>query len=163
MSLNEIRMPPQLIADLYSNVLIDSNTSGVPGKPEIQFLGNNEKNILVIVDNTNDLFLADEDLGFLSSILTACKLSLADIAIINWDKMEIKNYESLVTEIQINDVLLFDIEPIKFGLPINFPHYQIQKFDQRKYLYAPTLQELRKNITEKKQLWTALQKMFELN
>ena len=39
-------------------------------------LGNNQKNILIVVNYGNAVHLPDEELSFLTSMLAACKLSL---------------------------------------------------------------------------------------
>ena len=96
MSLNDIELPAFLVADIYRSSLIDSNN--IPAKETIvkqniqsatstesdsqwKWLGNNQKNILVIINNNEALHLPDNELSFLTGILGACKLNLADVAI----------------------------------------------------------------------------------
>ena len=90
MSLNDIHLSPFLVEQLYKKTLVDVN----PLKPviladktkSISFLGKNEKEILLVVNETETVFLSDVDLNLLVSILSACKLTLADVALINFDK-----------------------------------------------------------------------------
>ena len=82
MNLNNISLTPQQVADLYTNVLIESESIAVPEKENIAFLGNNKKNIVVLVNYTDVPFLPDEQLNFLMNILGACHLTLADVAIV---------------------------------------------------------------------------------
>src|SRR5215213_6249659 len=83
MSLNNIHLNPQMLADLYANSLVETGTTTVPESAGPKHLGNNKKNIIIIVSHGSVPFLPDEELTFLISILSACKLSLADIAIVN--------------------------------------------------------------------------------
>jgi hypothetical protein len=63
---------------------------------------------------------------------------------------------------QAKFVLLFGIDPLTLGLPINFPYYQLQSFNKKTYIYAPPLREVASDRTIKASLWTALKKLFGL-
>jgi hypothetical protein len=65
-------------------------------------------------------------------------------------------------ESKAGSVLLFGIDPAGIGLPINFPQFQLQHFNKRSYLHAPTLAELEKDKEAKKQLWGSLKKLFAI-
>src|SRR5687767_8667143 len=98
MSLKNIQLPPIVISKLYHNYLVDINLVDINNdkkKTEIAksdnlLLGGNDKNILLLVNNIEVAFLTDNQLEFLSSILSACKLNLADVAIINLNKTDEK-------------------------------------------------------------------------
>ena len=96
MSLNNISLSAQLIADLYPASLIEQLTP-IHIPDTIKFLGNNKKNILVLVSKDSITFLENDELDFLSSILVACKLSLADVAIININSLAVTNYRSIIS------------------------------------------------------------------
>jgi hypothetical protein len=174
MSLNQINLTPQLLTDLYANALIETHAIAVPNsmlhaeseKPAksspINYLGSNRKHILVIVNDDRVSYLTDEELTFLTKVLNACELGLEDIAIINWSHLTKKEYQWLVDELQSKKVLLFNLTPIEFGLPLHFPPFQTQDFDQRTYLQAPSLASIEQDVTAKKQLWTALKKIFAI-
>jgi hypothetical protein len=159
MSLNTIELDPKLLADLYPDNLVESITTTVPEKVIQNYLGHNSKKILVLVSHEQVPYLPDNELNFLTNILAACKLSMADIAIANTCKKTQPQVETLI-EAEGRTVLLFGIEPSDIGLPINFPQFQLQQFNKRTYLHAPGLYELEKNIDLKKQLWNSLKKLF---
>src|SRR5688500_6616375 len=48
-----------------------------------KILGNNKKQITVVVNCPNDVFVPEADLQFLTKMLGACKLNMADVAIVN--------------------------------------------------------------------------------
>lgn len=161
MGLNDISLPPHLLADLYSNVLIETNTTVMPGTEKVKFLGKNEKKILVVASKEDAAFLPEQELNFLTNILTACSLSLADVAIVNKKKQQLDG-EVFMNQLESNLVLLFDVTPEAFGLPINFPEFQVQSFNGRTFLHGPSLTEIEANVELKKQLWAALKKLLKL-
>jgi len=158
MSLNTIHLHHQLLADLYPDVLIETYARAVPEKESFRFLGSNQKQILVLVENDTAPFLPDNELAFLTSVLSACKLSLADVAIVNLHSLQDK--ENITEKIESKNVLLFGIDPLLIGLPIVFPHFQLQQFNKRTYLCAPTLQQIENDKATKLKLWNSLKTLF---
>ena len=161
MSLNDIKLKPNMLADLYHQTLVQTNATSVPELKQPKYLGNNQKNVLVIVLHEEIPFLPDYELNFLANILAACKLSMADIAIINqhhWDQSEINK----LIQLEAKTILLFGSEPLSIGLPINFPPFQVQHFDKRTYLHAPSLSQIENDKALKTRLWNALKALFQI-
>lgn len=166
MSLDNIQLPPQIIAGLYNKslVLLDSyapTTETTPGST-FKFLGKNAKRILVLVSVTDSIFLADEALDFLTKMLDACQLSLADIALVNVSDEKVF-YQQLVEQFSPECFLLFGIAPADIDLPIHFPNFQLQKYNNCSFVTAPSLQVLAGSTAEKKLFWTALKTLFQLS
>ena len=161
MSLNNIQLHPQMLAGLYADVLTQTESNTVPDKQVLKFLGHHKKHITVLVNHINVPFLPETELNFLTSILNACRLSLADVAIINCYQSEGISEEDLHS-ISSERVLLFGLEPASIGLPVNFPQYQIQHFNKISYLHTPALSELEKDKALKQKLWLSLKNMFGL-
>ena len=177
MSLNHIHLPAIAIADLYKSVLIASNDAPVieretvsteilstekSSKQSINFLGSNKKQIVIIVNYKDDLYIPDDSLAFLTSILTACKLNLADIALVNFKTAGIISYKDFFKAIPATSVLLFNVTPDIISVPMNFPFFQVQHFDGINYLSSPSLDEIEKDKLLKGNLWTSLKKIFNL-
>ena len=171
MDLNSIKLSAHLIEELYGNQLIKLDPPGSSDNiPEIitapargwNSLGNNQKHILIIVKNPGISSLPDQELKFLTAILNGCKLSLNDVAVVNIGHYENVDHKELVSFFKSRIVLLFNVEPSSFGLPMNFPHYQIQPFAGNSFLYAPSLNTLENNIEEKKKFWSSLKRLFNL-
>jgi hypothetical protein len=133
-------------------------------KPETQpkFLGNNGKNIVVLVRHTEVPFLPDGELAFLTNILSACRLGLGDVAITNVSGMEADGITQVMDGLGAKTVLLFGIAPLETGLPIAFPHFQAQQFNKRTYLYSPTLAEIESDKNVKAKLWASLKNLFAI-
>jgi hypothetical protein len=161
MSLNNIQLNQQQVAGLYANVLVETHLNPTPPVREevsLRYLGNNQRNILIIVANDTAPFLPDAELAFLTSVLSACKLSLADVAIINTHSLP--SAEGIAERVECKNVLLFGIEPLAIGLPIHFPHFQLQQFNKRTYLAAPLLNQIENDKAVKLQLWNSLKALF---
>ncbi|MGN6400028.1 MAG: hypothetical protein ACTHMD_06220 [Flavisolibacter sp.] len=163
MSLNQIQLTNQQLTNWYANVLIESTTaSPVPTQQTVKFLGKNTKHIVLLVSNDTAPFLPDDELSFLTNILSACKLSLADVAIVNLHSIDKEEVEALIEPLAPKHVLLFGITPLSIDLPINFPQFQLQAFNKRIYLYSPDLKTLENNKELKLKLWNNLKTLFGL-
>lgn len=160
MSLNDIRLKPNIIAAFYNHSLVETSATTMPESKPLHYLGSNQKNILVIVSNSDIPFLPDAELNFLTNVLTACKLSLADIGIINY-KTEQAQLQNILTN-EAKKVLLFGVEPLAIGLPIHFPPFQLQPFNKCIYLFAPALSQIENDKGLKSKLWSALKTMFAI-
>jgi hypothetical protein len=161
MSLNSIQFKTGMVADLYKNTLVETKTSSPSEPKQVKYLGNNQKNILVIVSHPNIPFLPDQELSFLSNILAACKLSIADIGIINNTGVNEADLQDII-QLEAKTVLLFGTEPLMIGLPINFPPFQLQQFNKRMYLHAPDLLQIEKDKGLKSKLWNSLKALFAI-
>jgi hypothetical protein len=159
MSLNNIALKPMILTQLYPDTLVETPGAAVPEKIPVRMLGNNRKNIIVIVRHEDIPVLPDEELNFLTTILAACKLGVEDIALVNAAATNENGLQTLITDAG-RIVLLFGTDPLSIGLPINFPPFQLQQFNQRTYLYSPTLNEIEKDKALKSKLWTSLKNLF---
>ncbi len=181
MALNKIELNPFIIADLYKTSLVESGTNKITTKPdeilmgetlknadaekkqlndEWKYLGQYKKNILLIVSYVHATYLPDEPLNFLTSILGACKLGLGDIAILNIAQAPSKMYKNVQEKFKSTNIILFGTTPTEFEMPINFPEFQIQPFNNCVFLHAPTLEQIEADKILKSKLWVSLRKMF---
>ncbi|MGG9971426.1 hypothetical protein ACQ33O_06500 [Ferruginibacter sp. SUN002] len=163
MSLNDIKLEPVLVQELYKRSLVDINIEKkktVSSKATFSFLGNNKKGIAIVISSKEAIHLPDEALNFLLGILSACKLSMEDVAILNVEKNKEVTYQSIASELKANTVLLFGVTAASLELPIQFPDYQIQRYNNQVYLSAPTLSALEKDKVEKVKLWNCLKQVF---
>jgi hypothetical protein len=174
--LNNIRLSPAVAASLYRHSLIDTNTQETIEKvkpaatepvmndiitdDEWKYLGGNKQQILIVVRNTGITHLPDADLELLTSILKACKFDLGDVAIINSNNYPQHTYKEYLGQFKSRIVLLFGLEPVAFGLPLDFPQFQIQSFAKTTFLHSPPLSEYDKLLKSK--LWVCLKTIFGL-
>ncbi len=163
MSLDNIQLSNQICEILYSHNLIEdfeshSDINSVK-KNEIESLGENQSNILFIVNDPAHKFLPDEEMELLTRLVSACQLSLADIALVNFNSNKY-NYQQYNERFQPKKILIFGVKNASLELPFDIPHFQVQQFQQQFYLTAPSLNALLNNTALKKELWGSLQKLF---
>ncbi|MEI9935243.1 MAG: hypothetical protein WDM71_10440 [Ferruginibacter sp.] len=165
MSLENIQLPPVVLQELFKTSLIqEDNTQPAiesSKKTGLTILGNNKKNICILIENNEAVYLPDEQLNFLVGILSACKLTLDDVAIINI-KNKLLLYSTLVNELKAEKIFLFGVDPSKIELPLTFPYYQVQKYNEQEYLSSPSLVLLQNDKTEKTKLWFCLKQIFSI-
>ncbi|HEV8284235.1 MAG TPA: hypothetical protein VGQ09_07985 [Chitinophagaceae bacterium] len=130
---------------------------------EWKYLGQYKKNILLIVRYNASPHLPDEPLNFLTSVLGACKLSLADIAVLNIAMAPSVLYKDVQEQFKAGVTILFGLTPEEFEMPVNFPEFQVQAFNHCHFLHTPTLEELESDKILKSKLWVCLKRMFSLS
>ncbi|HXS55563.1 MAG TPA: hypothetical protein VN726_05530 [Hanamia sp.] len=165
MSLNNIQLTAETGRILFSKNLIETgdiiagNETGSAIK--ISSLGENQKQILFLVNDSEHKFLADHEMELLTNLITACKLSMADIVLVNFHSNPF-NYQQFDTLFTPKKILLFGVSTSEAALPFEIPFFQIQSYNSQQYLVAPALKDLAENKNLKKQLWISLQKLFQL-
>lgn len=166
MSLDNIQLPPVLMQDLYKKSLIDLDSrqkkTAEPATGNWPFLGKNERSIVLIVNEKDTAFLSENDLSFLMGVLSACKLSMADVALLNLFKVPGMNYEGLMKQFSPSKVIFFGVEPTDVDFPLQFPQYKLQNYNNQTYLCAPALSVLAAQKEQKILLWGCLKTMFSI-
>ena len=166
MSLDNIQLSGIALQELYKKSLVEVKSKKADEKKSasssLNILGKNLKNIILIVRNNEVAFLTDEELNFLLGILSACKLNMDDVAILNLVKNKNAQYETISKELNAEKIFLFGVDPGDINLPLAFPHYQPQQFKNQLYLSAPPLSDLQHDKAEKTKLWTCLKKIFSI-
>lgn len=174
MSFKECKLPHFLLIDFYKNVLINKQYNELPRinstkneqiKKSLEFLGENKKNIVIVVEDNESVFISDEKLQFLTTLLQACKLSLADVAIINIANKNL-NYSAIKNQIPFEFLLMMGINIKPFELPLVFSKNKVQQFNNAHLLITENLNDLLGDSaeikTEKRALWNALKMMFNI-
>ena len=140
-NINKIILPDTLVADLYESLLVETEHSGpaIKSEPEsvaepepVQIkpaneitltLGQNRKNILVIVKNEPAGLPGENDLAFLTGILQACKLELDDIVVISLQDYASVGYKIILNQFNSKQVILFGASAADLDLPVLFPDF----------------------------------------
>ncbi len=162
MSLNNIQFSSYLCHSLYAKSLIlTEEILNIPAsKIEISSLGGNQKKILFLVNNSETKFLDNDEMILLTNLITACQLSMEDIALVNYFNSDKLNYKDLIDYFQSEKILLFGISAKKIDLPFIIPDFQIQSYGKKLFMAAPALNEFINDKNLKKDLWVCLQKIF---
>ena len=175
MNSENIQLPDFLIADLYKNNLVMADNEPKAGKkiPEPEkpvtnrqwYLGSNLQKITLLVSEKEAVYLHDDSLQFLSSILSACKLNLGDVAIVNHHNDPV-DYAFLKQNLSPSFLILFGVTAQQVKLSFTIPNYQVQKYDNCQFLLCPALERMLRSTKEakleKSKLWLCLKKMFNV-
>ena len=129
--------------------------------PPLKYLGENQQHILILVRDTSAVFLEEKAFQFLLSVLEACKLSMASVALVNLAGETARSPEAIADELGSTQVLLFGIDIGALDLPMVFPTYQVQPHGRRTYLGADALSQIAEERTLKGRLWACLKQMFQ--
>jgi hypothetical protein len=170
-------LPAFLLASFYKNKLVirpeykaaypsaAAQTQQVPATENRWYLGENKKQVTIVVNQSSIAFLTDEQFVLLAGVLKACKLNMADVAIVNLGNGA-KNFTQLQQTLNTRFLLLFDVATSTIDLPFSIPLYQLQSYDQCQILQATALNYMLGEGTaakdEKMKLWNGLKKMFSL-
>ena len=172
MSLNSIKFEPTDIAFLFKNSLVEINathqilpqtdTNAEMPASRWKYLGENKKKTLVVVRNADAVHIPDQQLSFLTKLLAACSLNLADVAIFNFRDHNSSEFNEILNFFSPKIVLLFDVEPGEFGLPMIFPQFQVQGYKDAVFVSSPSLDVIEPDKSLKGKLWVCLKKIFNL-
>jgi hypothetical protein len=170
-------LPAFLLASYYKNKLViptESKPAAIsavvkpPHLPAAEtrwYLGENKKQVTIVVNQSSIAFLTDDQFTLLTSVLKACKLNMADVSIVNLANSA-KNFTQLHQTLNTRFLLLFDVATSAIDLPFSIPLYQLQSYDQCQILQATSLNtmlgEEKAAKDEKMKLWNGLRKMFSL-
>lgn len=166
MGLNNIELQPPILQEFYKKSLVEIKSNNKALKPvsasSLAILGKNMKGIVLVINNSEVAFLADDELNFLLGILSACSLNMDDVGILNINKYADTDYKGIAEELKAEKVFLFGVDPATIKLPLSFPHYQVQRYNGQVYLASPALQAIQNDKTEKTKLWNCLKQIFSI-
>ena len=168
MSLQNIQLPGEALIRLYNMPLVDldkkskNSSASANESQEIRFLGSNKKNITILVNTGDASFLTDESFSFLTGILNACKLTMDDVALVNINNLKDSSYTAINKITRPVITLLFDVSHNDIGLPLQFPNFQVHKYNNITFHSAPSLKVLENDKPLKAMLWGNLKTLFQL-
>ena len=163
MSLENIQLTDEQLAEFYSSHLVITGASG-NAKDEIKvkqplagITGKNNKNFAWIVNETAYPFLSDADFQFLSEVITACKMNMDDIALVNLAKSNM-NFTELKETLQPKLLIISTLA--QNWLQAN--SYSLQQQEGYQFYITEELSVLRNDKVKKSKLWLALKQMLAL-
>jgi hypothetical protein len=158
-----IKLPITVLSDLFSNCLVDlknpDTLSSLPAAAPADALAPRAFDT-VVVSLAEGKELPPQQLDFLHNIMKACKLEQSDYVIIANKQNGFPDYNAIFGQFKQKQLILFGIDPAAIELPINFPHFQLQTFQQVRHLAAPRLEVIEADKALKMQLWQCLKQLF---
>jgi hypothetical protein len=164
MSLSAVQLDPYLLAKMYTQPIIPEEKQAGPvvqkELPKVKYLGENQKNILLLIQNENEAYLNDESFNLLTNILNACKLGMQDVALANvahYAALTLADWQKVVN---FQRVVIFGIAPDQ--LAVEAPVYQLVTINGTTAIFSHDLTFIGSDKTLKGRLWMGLQKLFNL-
>jgi hypothetical protein len=165
-SLNDLVLSDQLIAALYAHVLVEpqalpGGTKATLSPPAVlKFLGKNDRHVIILVAHDQHTFLPEEELAFLTRILQACQMNIADAAIVNTAKQP-EWYNSL-NQLTPQKIISFGVQHPSKDLSL----FSSENVDNILWLTAPPLFEFIRDTEQSKvlktKLWSCLKDVFQI-
>ncbi|WP_052324127.1 hypothetical protein [Flavihumibacter sp. ZG627] len=169
MSINDIELSGELLQALYKDSLVITTPEKRIAKevkapmPPLQYLGNNSKQFVILVNYPEQLHLPDESFTFLANLLKACQLNAADVAIVNLAKQDISLPE-LRSQLQPSVIVSFGDNSLNAELPSPTPLIA-EKTNEFGYMLAPpieTLNQVSDTVKPlKKKLWDGILQLIK--
>ena len=129
------------------------------------YTGENKKHVTIIINQDSTTVISTEWSTFLTSVLSACKLTLNDVVIVNTHKKTI-NYSQIITQFKSQYLIVFDVAPSLIGIPAAIPNYDIRVNDNCSFVFSESISLMLNNTADAKQvkmrLWTSLKKLFNV-
>ncbi|WP_324229543.1 hypothetical protein [Lacibacter sp.] len=178
MSFENIQLTDDQLADLYGKQLVIVEKGDNIPKPETKaakptiapepvaataplqgVTGKNKKQFVWLVEEHYFPYLNDADFQFLGDVLTACKMNMEDIALVNVANNR-NHFDELVQQLQPKFIIASGVQVD--ALPIQPADYRVQ--EQQGYLLCSidTLEAIRTDKSKKSKLWLALKQMLGL-
>lgn len=163
MSLEQLQLDPYLLAQMYNQPIIPEAQQAAPvgekAVPKVKYLGENQKNILLLIQNESEAYLNEELFNLLTNILNACKLGMQDVALVNaatYPGVTLADYKSAIP---VRQCIIFAVPPAGIGLP-PVQTYQLETHEQLPVLYSDALQLIATDKALKGRLWMGLKQLF---
>lgn len=166
-------LPDFVLQELYKNVLVETtetkepqSLSSIENQPDTHatpasYLGDFNQKVVIYTHSENDLHIAEKDLSFLTKILAACQLNLADVAIINLFRFH-NNPIQQIRDMGAEKAILFYPDTIAWDLDSATRLYHPMFIHNFQFVLAHELKDIQNQTALKTQLWGSLKILFEL-
>lgn len=143
----------------------EKNHTPISDLGQIKYLGEHLKQVTIIVKDELAVYLNENDLTLLSSILSACKLTLADIALINVAQQKLSLHE-ILNVLPSKLVMIFDVSSATLKIKLPTTLYKSIQLGDTYLLFSNSLSLMQGGDQsaklEKGKLWAILKSLFQL-
>lgn len=164
MSLEQLELDPYFVAKIFTQPIIPGKSTPVaaPQKaaPKVKYLGENQKNIALFIQNENEAYLNEELFNLLTNILNACKLGMQDVSLINTVSGPGLGLSDWQAGVAMKQGVLFGITPAQVGLGEEIPLYQLVTVNGATFLFSDDLQLIGTDKMLKAKLWAGLKQLL---
>lgn len=126
--------------------------------PDFKFLGKNQRNILILVNDQQNEVSDEAGRELLRKIVKSVNLTANDFALLNYAGYSGVTFKQLLDYFSCNLVFAFGVKPAQLGLT-GQPKNTIVNEAAVRVIFADELRSLDQNPAEKKALWGSLQNL----
>ena len=163
MSFEQLQLDPYFLSKIYTQPVIPGKSTPVaPAQkplPKVKYLGENQKNIALFIQNESEAYLNEELFNLLTNILNACKLGMQDVALVNTAALPASPLSAWQQAVPMKQCVLFGIPPQQFGLE-PLPMYQLHSAGGIQLLFSDPLTLIAADKQLKGKLWNGLKQLF---
>ncbi|CAL1520315.1 hypothetical protein [Chitinophaga sp. MM2321] len=163
MSLEQLELDPYFLAKIYTQPIIPGKSTPVAAEqktaPKVKYLGENQKNIALFIQNENEAYLNEELFNLLTNILNACKLGMQDVSLINVSHYPQLSFPDWQTAVKTEKAVVFGTAPAQLGLN-DIPMYQLVTVNGTTLLLSDELQLIGTDKVLKAKLWAGLKQLL---
>ncbi|MCW3467804.1 hypothetical protein [Chitinophaga nivalis] len=163
MSLEQFRPDPYFLAKIYTQPIIPGKSTPAPAVekaiPKVKYLGENQKNIALFIQNENEAYLNEELFNLLTNILNACKLGMQDVSLLNISHYPELGFTDWQVALPFTRSVVFGIAPQQLGLS-DIPLYQLVTVNSTTLLFSDELQLIGSDKLLKAKLWAGLKQLL---
>jgi hypothetical protein len=153
---NSSALQPELVAEVTSPVIAE--TKPVEEPSYFEYLGDNNKYILILVSEPKHQYIEPKELETLTNILKGKKQELKDVAIVNLQKYPTATFGALRKFFVCSSVVMFGVDPAQIkidGLKLN----RVSDFQGSKVLATYRISEMLTDVEKKRAFWDEMKKL----
>ncbi|MNK30292.1 hypothetical protein D3C87_487090 [compost metagenome] len=126
---------------------------------DFKFLGNNKRNILILVNDEENEVSNELGRELLRKIVKSVNLSANDFALLNYAKYKGTGFQALQDYFSSTLIFAFGVTPAQLALATSHPEHAIVQEGSVRMIFSAELKTLDKNPAGKKALWGSLQNL----
>ncbi|POY35862.1 hypothetical protein C3K47_14025 [Solitalea longa] len=129
-----------------------------------EYLGENNRYVLVLVNYPNSKYITDKDKEFFLKVIAALKMSLDDVAVLNYAHCKNADLTALKNFFSCSKVIGFDLPSDALVFKgLNMHDYATTNFSGMSIMRSPdTLSAIEADKNKKMVLWNALKLLFNV-
>lgn len=155
----KVDLPEKKLTPPLTNPIVSTSDGS------FKYLGEHQQGVTVIVKDDLAVYLNENDLNLLTSILKACKLTLADIALVNVAQQKLSLHQILET-LPSKLVIIFEVSGTDLKMKLPTTLYKSVQLGDTYLLFSNSLASMQGTDqlakVEKSKLWNVLKQLFQL-
>lgn len=138
--------------------LAKTSVDSPESSPAFNYLGENNKFMLLLIQEDSHPNLRSNELEALANILGAKRMSIKDVAIVNQRKYSASSWKEFKAYFACSSIVLFGIDPQEVKIrPL--PKNAITDFEGMQVLFTYSFAEMLDSVDKKREFWNQMKKL----